>query len=184
MPEIELIPHPSTPSAHVRGVKVSVDLLGPERLALRYEVRGDIDELELPPQTRSQSADGLWKTTCFEAFLRVQGTIGYVELNFSPSSEWAAYRFDGYRQGMSAIATERPPRIVCRRRDDTLTADIDVDLRSLGALRADLHLALSTVVKDRRGGISYWAIAHPPGKPDFHHADGFALRIAAAGDEQ
>ena len=28
------------------------------------------------------------------------------------------------------------------------------------------------------GGISYWALAHPPGKPDFHHADGFALELS------
>ena len=35
----------------------------------------------------------------------------YCELNFSPSTEWAAYEFDGYRQGMRALALASPPRI-------------------------------------------------------------------------
>ena len=32
-------------------------------------------------------------------------------------------------------------------------------------------------MKDVDGGISYWALAHPPGKPDFHHPDSFALTL-------
>jgi hypothetical protein len=185
MTRLDLIPHPSTPSAHVRAVRVSVDAIGNDRLAFCYEIEGDIDQIELPPQTRSERADGLWKTTCFEAFLRAPDAAAYIELNFSPSSEWAAYRFDAYREGMTAIPVDPPPRIVCRRRDETLTADIDLSLLPFGAAhRGELALALSAVVKDLRGASSYWALAHPPGKPDFHHADGFALRMTAAGDEQ
>src|SRR5262245_36879984 len=167
MPQLQLIPHPATQHARVRAVRVSVDALGEERLAICYEVEGEIDELELPPQTRSHRADGLWKSTCFEAFLRTPGSAAYLELNFSPSSEWAVYRFDDYRQGMTPIDADPPPRIVCRRRDDTLTADIDVHLHSLGvSKRGDIDMALSTVVKDRHGATSYWALAHPPGQPD------------------
>jgi hypothetical protein len=185
MPRLSLLHHPSTPSAYVRAVRVSVDPLGESRLAICYEIEGAIDELELPAQTRSQRADGLWKATCFEAFLRAPEAAAYVELNFSPSSEWAVYRFDAYRQGMTPVEMNPAPRIVCRRRDDTLTADIDVSLLPFGAAHlGEIAMALSTVVKDRHGATSYWALAHPPGKPDFHHADGFALRLAAAGDEQ
>ena len=34
-------------------------------------------------------ADELWRTTCFELFLRPDGGRGYVELNLSPSERWA-----------------------------------------------------------------------------------------------
>jgi hypothetical protein len=27
------------------------------------------------------------------------------------------------------------------------------------------------------GALSYWALRHPPGKPDFHHPAGFALEL-------
>src|SRR3546814_3736372 len=32
-------------------------------------------------------------------------------------------------------------------------------------------LALSAVIEELDGTKSYWALAHPPGKPDFHHPD-------------
>jgi hypothetical protein len=44
---------------------------------------------------------------------------------------------------------------------------------------ARLSVALSAVIEDNRGMLSYWALKHPPGKPDFHHRDGFALEIEA-----
>jgi hypothetical protein len=31
------------------------------------------------------------------------------------------------------------------------------------------------VVEDEAGAFAYWALKHPPGKPDFHHPDAFAL---------
>src|SRR5574337_1296761 len=34
-------------------------------------------------------------------------------------------------------------------------------------------------VRREDGGLGYWALRHPPGKPDFHHRDGLALTLAA-----
>jgi hypothetical protein len=36
-----------------------------------------------------------------------------------------------------------------------------------------LRLGLSALIEDSDGGKSFWALAHPPGAPDFHHADNF-----------
>jgi hypothetical protein len=33
------------------------------------------------------------------------------------------------------------------------------------------------VVEDYRGRLTYWALEHPPGKPDFHHPDSFAIEL-------
>ena len=41
----------------------------------------------------------------------------------------------------------------------------------------DLKLALTAVVEDGSGRLSYWALRHAPGKPDFHHPDGFVLEF-------
>ena len=43
------------------------------------------------------------------------------------------------------------------------------------------HLALSAVIDEAGGAVSDWALAHGAGKPDFHHADCFALDLAASG---
>jgi hypothetical protein len=37
---------------------------------------------------------------------------------------------------------------------------------------------LAAVIEDENGGLSYWALRHPPGKPDFHHPNAFAMTIA------
>jgi hypothetical protein len=33
------------------------------------------------------------------------------------------------------------------------------------------------VLEENDGGKSYWALAHSPAKPDFHHTDCFALEL-------
>jgi hypothetical protein len=54
-----------------------------------------------------------------------------------------------------------------------------LELGRLADLRADARwrLGLSAVIEDMAGGKSYWALAHPPGKADFHHADSFAREL-------
>jgi hypothetical protein len=179
MPLVPLIRHPSTPCSYAREIAVRVDSRGDGQLAFRYRLAGNIDELQLPPQRRSARADELWKQTCFEAFVRVPGERGYIELNFSPSSEWAIYAFDDYRQGMRAIEPASAPGIVCRHRATGLEADVDVQLALPRA--PALELAISAVLLDRQGAACYWALAHPAGKPDFHHRDGYALTLPLTG---
>jgi ABC-type uncharacterized transport system permease subunit len=43
--------------------------------------------------------------------------------------------------------------------------------------RGRLALALSVVVEHEDGVLSYWALAHPAAKPDFHHRDAFVLEL-------
>ena len=40
------------------------------------------------------------------------------------------------------------------------------------------RLGLCAVIEETDGQKSYWAAAHPPGKPDFHHADSFVVELA------
>ena len=42
---------------------------------------------------------------------------------------------------------------------------------------ADGRLGLSVVIETLDGAISYWALAHPSEKPDFHHPDSFILTL-------
>jgi hypothetical protein len=179
-------PAPHSSSA-VQGIDVSVDRNHrPGALRFQYVLRADISQLAIPPTRASGRADSLWKHTCFEAFITSAGATGsgYYELNFSPSRQWAIYRFSGYREGMTATEVRSPPELVVRRFDDRLELDAEIELAELAdlpALRAGgaLKLALSAVVEDGGGTLSYWALKHPPGKPDFHHADGFVLELLA-----
>ena len=100
---------------------------------------------------------------------------GYHEFNFSPSREWAACAFRGYRDG-GELEVAVAPGIVVRRTGHRLELGAGVRPDCLPPGRS-LRLGLSAVVEDTGGVLSYWALRHPPGKPDFHHADAFALQL-------
>ena len=166
---VALVPHPSTPSAG-RQVQVQVRRRGGV-LSLEYRVTGLIAALRLPEPSGRARADGLWRTTCFEAF--VGRGEGYAEYNLSPSGAWAAYGFDAYREGMAPL--EQPaPIIVTRQTPETVVLTADVVLPP----DADGRIGLTAVIETLDGAISYWALAHPAEKPDFHHPDSFILILS------
>jgi hypothetical protein len=144
-------------------------------LLVEYSVAGNLNDLVLPPAAAPARADRLWLHTCFEAFVRPAGVDSYFEFNFAPSTQWAAYRFDLYREGMKA-AEIAPPRLEVERAAQRLVLRARLTLPDKGTWR----LGLSAVIEETNGRKSYWALAHPPGKPDFHHSDCFALELPAA----
>jgi hypothetical protein len=179
-----LIRHPAAPCAHVAAVSVQVDRISESLLALRYRVECDLDRLEVPEPRPPVPMDDLWRHTCFEAFAKRGGARAYLELNFSPSSEWAIYAFEDYRHGRQPLAARHPPEIVCRSRGGLLEADVRLRLDDLLPKRtgvAGLRLGMAAVLEDRQGQLSYWALAHPADRPDFHHPDSFVLSLPALG---
>lgn len=118
--------------------------------------------------------DGLWKTSCFEAFLQKEGDAAYREWNFAPSGDWAAYDFKARRDGMEQADIAAPPYI---RTEDNFT------WWALGATVAldtghRWRLGLSAVLEEADGTLSHWALRHADGPPDFHHPDCFAAHLA------
>ena len=170
-----LIPHPDFPCPAVEAVGAKVTRAPGGAILIDYVVIGRIAALRLPPPAAPVPADELWRHTCFEAFVADEAGAGYLEYNLAPSSAWAAYRFDAYRAGMRA-ATVAPPSIAVSVDTERLALAARLDLPHGGAGR----LGLSAVIEDRQGNISYWALAHPQGAPDFHHGDCFALELPAA----
>jgi hypothetical protein len=151
-------------------------------VSLHYTVTGNIGALRVPPVAMPLRTDGLWQSTCFEAFLRAGPDRAYYEFNFAPSTQWAAYRFDGYRTGMRAVGEIDAPRIEVQANDAGLELRVVLDLARLPDLPAgsSWRVGLSAVIEDANGRKSYWALAHPPGKPDFHHGNCFALQVPTA----
>ncbi len=170
--------HPATRAQLVRGVEAQVGWGNGGALALTFALEGNLALLRIPAPQPSRRADNLWQHTCFEAFLRHKGEPAYCEFNFAPSGEWAAYAFRRYRDGMP-LAQDLDPRITVRRMADRLELDalIRPDCLSPVQPRMQVHLALSAVVEDEQGVLSYWALTHPPGRPDFHHPDAFTLEL-------
>jgi len=176
---VEIVCHPATPTAVVRRIDVGVGMMADGALRLRYFLDGDIERIALPPRGVARRADRLWQHTCFEAFVARRDARAYCELNFSPSEEWAAYGFSAYREGMSPLSLQRDPAIAVSISEDRLALEAVVGPEVLLALpgASALRLALSAVVEETDGHLSYWALAHPAERPDFHHRDGFVLAL-------
>jgi hypothetical protein len=167
----------ATGSGPVRGIDARVRKGRPGELVFQYLLQAEMSRVQVPAARQPPARrDGLWKHTCFEAFIVDPAMPGYHELNFSPATHWAAYRFSGYRDGMSPADVTAPPAIDVRLFDDRLELDATVQLAVLQAVPA-LKLALTAVVEDNSGTLSYWALRHAPARPDFHHPDGFVLEL-------
>jgi len=178
---LALLRHPDSQGQAVTGVEATISWPAPGRLALAYEVRGEISDLLLPAPASAERTDELWRHTCLEAFVGLAGHPGYYEFNLSPSTQWAAYRFSGYREGM-APAPITAPAVGFRAGRDTcvLTAALALDQLAGLSPTADWRLALTAVIEQRDGAKSYWALAHPPGRADFHHDAGFTHLVTAS----
>lgn len=199
----ELLPHPDNPPAHsgagapVRRIRVAVERRGEAVLALQFVIEADPGALRLPAPVASPGRrDGLWRHTCLEVFVAADAPAGlerpYVEFNFAPSGEWAAYAFDGYRRGQRPLQPATPVAVACETGPTGLRLRAVADASSLlGAAavasqpadRPELALALSAVVEGADGSLAYWALRHPPGRPDFHAPAAFALVLGrSSGD--
>jgi len=179
-----LLLHPASSAGAVRRIDVDAERHG-ARLSLRYALSADLKALRIPPLAPTRPGFDLWKHTCFEAFVGVADRPAYDELNLSPSGEWAAFAFRAYRDGGPLDDGALAPRLTIQRESDRLVLDalIGLDRLSSDYVRAPLRVALSAVIEAADGTLSYWALRHPPGRPDFHHADAFALRLEPSGDE-
>ncbi|MEZ5785480.1 MAG: DOMON-like domain-containing protein [Xanthobacteraceae bacterium] len=163
-------------------IEVDVAHLRSDQLVLSYVVTGRIGDVRLPPTTSPARCDELWRHTCFEAFIGAADGPEYYEFNFAPSTQWAAYRFVGYRSGMAAAPGIGAPAIDVQSDSDqfALRATLGLDSVSASQRKAVWRFGLSAVIEETSGRLSYWALAHPPGKPDFHHADCFAHEFLPA----
>ena len=128
-----------------------------------------------------ERADNLWQHSCFELFGRVVGEPGYLEVNLATTAQWAAYSFSDRREGMrlaeDVTLIQAHWRIRERNAEMNAILQIPADYE-----RADWSLGASAVIEEADGTKSYWALRHPPGKPDFHHPDCFALELPAPGN--
>lgn len=207
---LSLAPHPSTPARAVAGVWCNYSWENADRWVISFGVDAPYSALRLSEVIDFSRADELWRTTCFELFLRRPGEDAYLEFNFAPSGQWAAYGFNAYRvrgvdpQGAGPIIfspvpgqTQQAHRIKMVRmgvepdvaarltaNDDSLgqrdapTFVVMVQMEDAGINQdGPWEIAVSAVIEEADGAKSYWALAHPSDKPDFHHPDSFVLEL-------
>ena len=178
MQEVVLARHPQSRGDLRLGIRAALRREG-HALRVSYALEGELGRVRLPASASPRFAGELWKHTCLELFLALRGAHAYHEFNFSPSGEWAVYAFAAYREPVAFDVAGFDPAIALRESRECLQLDAGISLERLSAAHAREALAVgvSAVIEQDDGALSYWALAHPPGKPDFHHPDSFAVML-------
>lgn len=179
---MQLLPHPESAAGPVRQFEATAEY-GPDgALRLTWCLVADLARLRIPPASAPGRADELWRHTCFEAFVADPHSSGYLELNFSPSGQWAAYGFRSYRTGMAALPLRKDPVATWQQAAGELALRVNFRMDDLPGPPGPrppvpLRVALAAVVEDSDGNLGFWALHHPAGKPDFHDTGSFVLPV-------
>lgn len=177
---VRLAGHPDNPACFHQRVEATLTQRADGALGIVYAILGLNLDLRIPTPHAPASAGALWQTTCCELFVGAVGQNGYREFNFSPSGQWAVCDFTDTRQPRPGTLTCPAPELTCERTEALL--ELSVTLPKATLPDADsLRLAVATVLEAQGGQHGYWALAHPPGRPDFHHHAGFVLSLGPAG---
>ncbi|NIJ20367.1 hypothetical protein FHS95_002059 [Sphingomonas naasensis] len=197
---VPLVRHPDSASS-IESIEVELVRTRQRTLTLRFLAHGPMRTLKLSRWRggKGERRDELWRTTCFEMFLRAQGEPEYYALAFAPSKDWSAYRFTNYREGMAPARVAvsdtwweqmYPPEHGVShswtehqdygRTHGWQSAHVDLGQALDLPIDRPWQLGFSAVIEERNGRKSWWALAHPPGAPDFHHEACFALELPAA----
>jgi hypothetical protein len=175
---LPLLAHASAPVA-VHAIEGSVTRAGPGQLTANWRLRADLSGLRIPESGPVGFTIGLWEHTCFELFARTPGSPAYCEFNVSPSRSWAAFAFSGYRSGRTALSGLAPPAVAVSAAAGVLIVQSLITLPPplAGSPPSALELGLAAVIEAATGALSYWALVHPGGRPDFHHPASFVARL-------
>lgn len=174
----QLAAHPAHPPLQVRGIGARVIGWDAAWLRVRWRIEGS-KALVVPPFAGRGRSDELWRTTCFEMFLRPERNDAYVELNLSPSERWAAYDFRSSRDGMADRPASREPECTMRQGSTFAIFDAAIPRDVLPPSRCAAGFA--AVIEEEGGVLSYWALAHLHAAPDFHDPACFTAELAAPG---
>lgn len=166
-----LVLHPDCQPGSVTAIEASIEPT-PQGCRATFVAYGNIGAIAVPQRAEPGRFDDLWKTTCFEIFWSHDGT-SYREFNLSPSTRWACYDFDAFREGMRNAPAE-------------VEIAVEVDeqrLRLVAEIRSELPLpatvALNGIIEDADGVNRFWALDFRPGAPEFHAAECRAIALEA-----
>lgn len=143
-----------------------------ESLFMSYRIQKGLSLIDMGSATpHKERLIKLWEKTCFELFVKNEND-SYVEFNFSPNFQWNCFYFQ--KKGDPLKEWERMNRpateILLSLDHYFLVAEIRKELFPAGFFDKThkLSVGISSVIKDKKGVLSYWALSHHDTRPNFH----------------
>lgn len=155
--------------------------LSEDAVYISYKITGSLDELDLGDGTPVHERKiKLWEKTCFELFIK-NSKDQYIEFNFSPVFEWNCFFFN--KKGDPLSPWIKIDHIAS---DILLSKDIFhiiVEIKKdqfpphFFDVKQDMSAGITSVIKNKLGHLSYWALSHEADRPNFHHFDSFKYKF-------
>jgi hypothetical protein len=177
MAKFTLIPYDLSSPPHIT---IETELNTTESsVFISYKVCGELAAIDLgeghPNHARVMK---LWEKSCFELFIKTKED-SYIEFNFSPEFEWNCFYFS--KKGDALVEYARMDSV---KFDILLSLDVfhlivEIDKKKFpdGFFQGPLQAGITSVIKEKNGKISYWALSHEDIKPNFHHFDSFKYKF-------
>ena len=169
--------HPFEPQPWLQGTKLSGEAQWQEgELQVVFALQAP-DDAVLQPCAGGwrQRRDGLWQSTCFEAFVGAPGQESYWEINLSPNGDWNVYALSAYRQSLRPVAEFQALPYSLRTQQGDLQISFQLDFGQLLNPSLPIELSLTAVLHHPNHGLSYWAWQHGGAEADFHRRASFQL---------
>jgi len=143
-----------------------------ESLFISFKIDKGVELIDFgSPTPNKERVLNLWEKTCFEFFIKNQNNE-YLEFNFSPAFEWNCFYFKEIRGPLKELCSMQRPAtdILLSLEEFFLVTEIKKNYFPKGFFEENCHcdIGLTSVIKDRQGLASFWALAQSDSKPNFH----------------
>jgi hypothetical protein len=170
MAKFSLIPFDKTNSPKTE-VKVELNQ-NHDSVFLSFRIKDGLSFIDLGSSTpNKERVIKLWEKTCFEFFLK-NSADEYVEFNFSPCFEWNCFYFKKTGDPLAEWEKMNRPetQILLSIDHFFLMVELKKELFPPGFFNqnTELSVGITSVLKNKSGQLSYWALAHSDTRPNFH----------------
>ncbi len=153
----------------------------PESVFISYKLQGALSNIDLgegnPHHARVMK---LWEKSCFELFIK-NADNSYIEFNFSPEFEFNCFYFAGLGDALCEYSRMDSVKIDILLSLDVFHLIAEIDKKkfpeSFFMNKGHLKVGITSVIQDKNGSISYWALSHHDTRPNFHDFKSFKANL-------
>jgi hypothetical protein len=148
-----------------------------DSLFISYKLTGDIEKIELGREPRHERVIKLWEKTCFELFIK-NNRDEYMEFNFSPVFEWNAFFFPKKGEALTEWKKMDSVKFDILDSLDVFEVIVEINKKKFPEnFFEGCQAGITTVIKEKTGNLSYWALSHHDQRPNFHNFKSFTALV-------
>lgn len=146
-----------------------------DSIYISYKLSGALNSIDMgegnPKHARVLK---LWEKTCFELFMKDEKN-SYIEFNFSPDFEWNCFYFEKKGDALAEYKRMELVKFDILFSNEVVNVIVELQKKMFPDHFFDgkLCVGITSVLKEKSGALSYWALSHHDIRPNFHDFKSF-----------